>query len=520
MASADLAKETAYTRILNFENAMCKRLGRSRMERYRVNLQYYQGENLPPDNVEQPLGINYAKGINEKHTHYLFGQYERDIVGWRSDTTEDSKAAKKTAQTIADHCFQISRQNDANIVLFEGGLNGSIFGDTVFRVTWDEDEQRVRWENILPEYVHFRWHPSDINKVTEVIVAYPMPREDALAMYGTAGSPIYASPNIDAAMFGFCMYWERWTAETFEIWIDDQAVQQLPNPFSFLDDKGIFHAGVIPFIHIPNGRAGGDFYGFADAEPMFLIQDELNRKLADQGDIINSFAHPITLLNKFYGDVEDLPVGPDQVWDLGPDGTAEILQWKGTPPAVAEYVETLMNIMFDLGSMSSIAYARHKGTQQSAIALAIEMMPVTEKSRWKRSFWSSALRKLMRLSVYIEQRQGVTLPFGFDEFLKYDIQVQWAPVLPRDRMLLVNENISLVVNHLRSIEKALSELGEEDPSTERDKLLKDVEELVKLGVKLQGISLTGTAGGSGSSSTPEGVNEASAKGRPRGSSNK
>lgn len=494
------------------------------MERYARNFEYYQGENLPPDNVEQPLGVNYARTFNDKHTSYLFGQWDegKDIIDWRvlpSEGQKETDASRALAQKITDHLYKLARSNEINTKLPDCGRNGSIFGDSVIRVTWDDQEMRVRWENVLPEYVHVRWHPTDITRVVEVIVSYPISRADAKEMYGTYGYTTSRRTELnDPTMLGFTVYWERWTTEKFEQWIDEVCVKSVPNPYSTVDARGSFIPGVIPFIFIPNCPAGGEFYGFADAEPAFLVQDELNRKLADQGDIINNFAHPITIINNWFGDVEDLPVGPDQVWDLGREGKATLLQWEGSPPAVMDFVNTLLGIMFDLAAISPVAYARHRGTQQSAIALAIEMMPMTERARWKRSIWSEKLRKLMRMSVYLEKLHNVELPFSFDEFLKHEIQIVWAPMLPRDRMALVQENVTLVINHLRSIEKALVEIGTEDASDERDKILKDLEELVKLGVQLQGINAAGGGtGGTGSSALPDGMSNASVKGRPVGS---
>ena len=503
---------------------MCRRLGRSRLERYLRCFQYYTGDNLPPDNVEQPLGINYARAINEKMAQYLFGEWEvgKDVVGWRAVVADDEveevdEATKKLAQQISAHCLRIARQNEANLVLWDGALNGSIYGDTIFRVTWDDQERRVRWESILPEHVHFRWSPVDLNRVTEVIVSYPISRQDAMDLYDTPGNLWYSSDVPNSGLFGFGIYWELWTSDKFEQWVDDVLIRSVPNPYAVIDDRGAIHPGVISFVHIPNCRAAAEFYGYADAEPIFLLQDELNRKMADQGDLINNFAHPITIVNNWYGNVEDLPVGPDQVWDLGREGKATLLQWEGTPPAVQEYVDSLMQVIYDLSSMSPLAFGRFKGTQQSAIALAIEMLPITEKIRWKRMHWTAGLKKLMRLSVYLEHIHGVELPFSFEDFLKFDLQIQWAPILPRDRMTLIQENVVLAVNHLRSIEKALAEMGEPDPLGERERILKDIKELVGLGVKLQGISLSGTSGGAGSSSLPEGMTDAKAKGRPEGS---
>ena len=517
MARPPEDKQTAYARILDFENTMCRRFGRSRMERYSLNFGYYSGENLLSEDIEQPLAINYVKSLNEKHNHYLWGLWEGNVVSWRVKPLDDSDEAKARAKVITDHVCALARQNELDGILVEAGLNASIFGDAVLSVAWDDVEGRVRITTLLPEYVHFRWGPTDLNDVREVIVAYPVARADAEEEYGTPGNPDWLGKGMPGFVYGVAIYWERWTSLERERYLDDVPLEaQEPNPYVAVrvDSTGApaVVPGIVPFIHVPNVRAGGEFYGQADAEGVFGLQDEINRKLADQGDIIGNFAHPTVILNKFYGNKDDLPVGPDVVWDLGRDGEAKILQWEGTPPAVMEYVDRLVTIMLDLAAISPVAYGRHKGTQQSAIALAIEMMPTTERARWKRLFWTSALRRLMRTAILIEERMGAELPFSYAELLEHDLEIVWAPMLPRDRAQEVNENINRAVNRLRSIETALADLGEQDPSGERARIMQDVRELVELGAKIQGINLQGT--GQGSSSLPEGASKAT--GRPAG----
>ena len=71
-----------YRRMLNWESGQTRRLGMHRLQRYLLNRRYFYGDNEDPDNIKQPLGIRYVPSVNQKHVHYLFGEWERDIVGW------------------------------------------------------------------------------------------------------------------------------------------------------------------------------------------------------------------------------------------------------------------------------------------------------------------------------------------------------------------------------------------------------------------------------------------------------
>jgi hypothetical protein len=351
---------------------------------------------------------------------------------------------------------------------------------------------------MLPEYCHFRWDVSNLTDVKEVVVAYPMPRPDAKAMYGTGGNPEFFGDR-DPSLIGMCTIWEYWTPLVYQIWVDDVPVVNKSNPFIQLKD-GQLIPGFIPFIHIPNLRSAGEFYGYSDADHLQLLQDELNRKLADQGDAINNFAHPIVLVRKFYSDVEELPVGPDQIWDLGREGEAEYLQWDGPSPQVQTYIETLFKVFIETASLTPASFGTHQGTQRSGVSLALEMLPVTAHARWKRMVWEERLKDLIQMSAKITDLQHGDLPINLKDLLNHQLTVLWAPILPRDRLALVNENAALFGSHLRSIKKALAEIGESDIEEEHKNIISDLEELSKLGVKIQGFGQAGI----GSPSLPEG----------------
>ena len=74
----------AYTRILNWEAAITRRRGTSRMARNRNNWLYYSGEVLPPGQTSQPLEINYLRATCEAHASYLWGQWEPQgsLITW------------------------------------------------------------------------------------------------------------------------------------------------------------------------------------------------------------------------------------------------------------------------------------------------------------------------------------------------------------------------------------------------------------------------------------------------------
>lgn len=485
-----------YQRMLNFETSQTKRLNIARHQRYLLNRRYFFGENEDPDVVKQPLGIRYVPTVNQKHTHYLFGEWEKDIIdwaviAWADPEGPDHDLATKIQRTI----YHLMRRSDFNRVAHLGGLDGSIYGDSVFRVGYKANLDGAGIDSVLPEYFHAIWHPLDIGQTVECCVAYNTDRLTAQSMFGSPGNRKYF-PNHTALSTGLAIVWEYWNAFEFVQAVDDQVVFKGRNIYSRQSplDPSQVSPGHLPFVHIPNLGVNGEYFGFGDAEMIFKIADELNFRLADIGDVINYHAHPITLIKAFYGDVQALPVSPDAVWDLGREGEASYLEWGGPQPAVMDYIGLLLRILMETSSLTPIAFGKLEASQASSSALNIQMLPVTEVVRRKRAIWSKNLvdlvmKVLMLESLAMEERKtGLfkeTYGFAYDDLKRFEIHPKWAPILPKDQLQKVNENVGLLSNHARSIIEAVRQMGHDDPESERDAILEDVQAILRIEAEQQ-----------------------------------
>lgn len=470
-------RQDAYTRILNWEAAMTISRGMSRLVRYRRNYEYYSGENMKPDDFVQPLEVNYLRATCEAHASYLWGQWEprKRLVNW-SVSPRVGKGDKETMSKVEQWLYSLFAGSEE--LLYSAGLNQSIYGDAVLKPRWNNLLERVVPESVLPEYFHARWSSHDVTDIREVIIAYHMDRSEAEQEFGTRGNATWTTYATGRPM-NLAIYWEYWTPTQVEIYIDNQLVSQKPNPFVFRDLPG-----VIPFVHIPNVRSGGEFYGQSDIEAVLALQDELNRKLGDTGDIISYAAHPIIQVKNYFGKVEQLPVGPDAIWDMGRDGEASYLTG-GTPPVdIDKYVDRLMAIIQDLAYMPAAAFGRSETAQASALALAMEMMPVTQRVNWKRLQWQQGLIRYAHYAARLEEQYG-TLPFSRRELMRYDFAPDFAPVLPKDRAATILENVSLVGAGLRTIKRALDDLGEQDSSRQAVEILQELALKLSMGLDTQ-----------------------------------
>lgn len=488
-----LQRTSAFNRVQQFENMMHRRLGMLRPQRYTRFFNYYSAQNLPPDNVEQPLAINYYRAVCDKHTSYLWGTWQDDIINWRVKPRAKDIPEDGTSKTIRQWLDDLFDANDKNSLLWDASHNGSVYGDSILRLRWDAYQRRVVIESLLPEWFHCRWDVNNMNRLTEVIISYPMDRLDAEEQFGTSGHPSIDYNLINPEYLpGMAVYWEHWTPTSYRRWIGDYLIAQAPNPFMMTDDEENIYPGIIPFVHVPNLRVGGEFWGFSDGENMLFLQDEINRRMADMGDTVNNFAHPIVTINGMYGQQADLPVGPDAVWDLGREGKAQILQWSGSPPAVLEYITLLKDMMHDTTNLPDVAFGRSMrgsgsggsgGKGASGAALQMAMNPPVERAMQKRIYWTIGLKQAADMAAFINWvKDPATLPFKYPDMKKYEVGPTFAPILPRDRLQIVNEVVARVNSFTQSTASALEMLGEDDISAEQARIQADARFKAKLGL--------------------------------------
>jgi hypothetical protein len=395
-----------------------------------------------------------------------------------------------------------------------------MYGDGIIRVHWDNVKQKVEWQPILPEHFLCKWHPFNPDIMTECIIFQNLPRDIAYELYQSRGDDSIGQYDGHDTSYSFATVWERWTPYTYQLWVDNDEVISQVNPYATVKGKDVV-PGFIPIIHVPNLKVNGEFYGFADFEAAEPIQDEFNRRLSDMGDILNNHAHPITKLFGFMSDTPDLPVGPDAVWEM-PKGKelqdAEYLEYKGSGMEKAmDYLEYLKTLLFMTASVTEVAFGQHHGSQRSGVSLANQMLPITERALEKRLIWEYVLATLIKMSTKIYEEMRLlqsnknlpVLPFTSDDLENYDIRPVWFPMLPKDHLAEIQENISLKQNQLRSIKGALIDLGDENPDQTRKEIMQDLADLVKLGIQVQA---GGKNSDQGSGGSPDNANSADMNG--------
>jgi len=249
---------------------------------------------------------------------------------------------------------------------------------------------------------------------------------------------------------------EAWTAQDFELWLDNRLIERKPNPYGF-----------IPFIIYPNLREPKRFWGVSDIPAIREPAQELNRALSQLSMILELSGNPIAVLENIE-DAQDIAVRPGAVWEIPEKAKAyllDLLQGGGVRLHV-DYIDLIYRTLHDLSESPRTAFGDNQ-RGLSGVALEMELHPLLQKVRRKRLIRGAVYRRRNEMMLRIlEQETGVS--YG-----PYRSRVIWGPVLPQDRGRLVRDEQILVGAGLHSRRRAMDNLGVEDADAEYTRWLEE-----------------------------------------------
>lgn len=380
-----------------------------------------------------PLRINLCKMMCIIHAQALLGQWEDRIVRWSVQPKKDTKAAKALADDVESKISGVWDDNLVDQFFAETSLGLTRYGGIVIKLMADPSlPNGVRIEAVNPRYFVPRWHPTDTSKILECWVQFQVTRKDAEEVYGVQFDD--TSDNQ-----GLVWYSEHWTPQAYTVVVDGKVVPDFsgPNPYGF-----------VPFVYIPRIRSINEFYGMSVIEDVMGLQDELNLRLADMGDRINYTAHPVRWVRNYRGKKDNLFISPDHFIDLGASIGDQHDPEMGSLPAETEPASTLsyINFIWDLSKYTvmtpPVALGQDEGSQRSGLTLTLRMWPLEQTAKWTRIFLQSGLKQvndmILRIKLIRDYLDDVADPIT-SEHLGHSVKATFAPILPRDRMDLINE---------------------------------------------------------------------------------
>jgi hypothetical protein len=236
-----------------FKPVELNRRDNDRMRRYRELLDFYQGIQWPGRERagEKHLTFNYARVVVDKIASYLMSG-----VKFVVDPGEDTASGREKARRAESALQKVYDANGLEQLDFETEVDCAVLGDAVYKVIWDTGTAGVRVTAPDVQGIYVWQGGDDASSVWRIASRYYLDVDVAAAMYGT-------KPKGKTAAVV-----ELWTAEQFELWVDDVLMEKKPNPYGF-----------IPFVIFPNLRDPKKVWGVSDLTQMMEPLREFNRAM-------------------------------------------------------------------------------------------------------------------------------------------------------------------------------------------------------------------------------------------------
>lgn len=471
-----------------------------RLNRYSLNWAMYLGHHYAykRESGEPQVVLNYYRTMVDYLNRFTFGRG----VHFRSP-----KATEAIVPDILERVWE--QDNEKEKVLLEMGQQGAVSGDCFVKVAYEEPwtdtvgrmhPGRVR---ILPLNASFcfpEFHPHDRSRLLRFKLKY--------RFWGT---------SLEGTRQVFT-YTEILTDETIEEYINDELIDQRPNPI-----------GTVPVVHIPNLPVSGSPWGLSDAHDIITINRQYNEIATDVADIINYHAAPVTVI--VGAKASQLEKGPKKVWGgLPKDSQVFNLEGGGSGVSGAlEYMELLKRSMHELMGIPETALGQVQPiSNTSGVALSMQYQPLMNRYSQKVAQYGTGIERINELVmltvaikepelfVYDPERNGPIKPTQLavldpQDPITYTSFTHFPQPLPLDQLVVLNEVSMKMGMGLESKEGALRTLGEEFPEEKlaeiRAEMMEDAKadgalNLLKTEISKQIMDLTGMMPGPDGMASP------------------
>jgi hypothetical protein len=427
--------------------------------------------------------FNYAKVSIDKVTSFLmpglgFACYPTTArlslrgAQRRSNLKTEEAKARRAEQLL----HQVYDVNNLQQLDYETEIDAAILGDGCYKVIWDTDEKRIRITAPDVSGLYAWWLGDDTSRVWRVASRYTLTQDEIQMLY----SDVIASPDAIGTKQSQgkdrVMVTELWTAQTFDLFLDNDLIESKPNPYGF-----------IPFIIFPNVKQPKKFWGESDIPVLVQPQRELNRALSQLSRILELSGNPIAVLENV-ASAEDIKVQPGALWTIPEDAKAyllDLLQGGGVRLHV-DYIDLLYRSLHDISELPRAAWGGVE-RELSGSALRIELGSLIQKVIRKR---------IIRTTVY-HQRNDMILKLGEmfinDNFEGVNHRVVWGSILPQDVTTQAQNEQLLVQAGVHSRRTAMDEIGIRDPNEEFNRWLEERQKILEMNREFRAASTRGGA---------------------------
>lgn len=433
---------------------------RDRLHKTQECWNFYEGfhwEGIEDLGDKPQITENYCRAFVDKFVAFEFG------TGFRIKCPFEDNEDKFPVSTFLNDVW---KDNNKDNLCVELGQTKGVSGFGCVQVKYEKpgsfddmfDEYpngRIRLVNVPSHIVFPKFDPHDKDKLTELMIAYPIEVEDK-------------SPILRTAIKKKVLYKQIWTKQniTIEDGMNDPLV--IPNKY-----------GIIPFVIIPNFPLAGKPVTEAqsDLDDLIPLNVELNTKTSDVSEIIDYYSAPITIL---YGaKVSSLEKGANKLWGgLPKDARVQNLELQSDLGASNNYRADLKTAMHEIGGVPEGALGGKQAiSNTSSVALHIANSPIIERVRVKRGFTGTGIKAVNKIILFIALKEKLlTKPEGISNKDFYNNEILFPDVLPKDKMLELQQIQIEMKQGLEYRQKAMERLGKEDLQDYIELIDKDAED--------------------------------------------
>lgn len=402
------------------------------------------------DELKYPLGINPFKLPVSLHTSFLFGevpdraiaQVTPEVEIWNNGKRATSGQAEADAQRAAAFLNEVIEQNSGRSMLSRVALDMQVYGGAVIGayINHDMADLPICVQAVDVRRFYPAWSDFNPEQLLAAIIAYDVSAVSANSLGINIGSSQAA-------------YTEHWTAQDYQIEIDNQSVQSGPTPGS-----------VIPYTYIPHPPRG-TFYGTSLLHGLLELAREINFQEANVGDIISSEANAVPAVRNVRNP-ELIRVGGRKVLlDLGyqsGDRVPDILYPTSKASSAVSYTAQADRLSEQLNILmycSKVLFGGGDSSQRSTSSFAFMAIPLIAHIREERANISTAYARVCRNVLKLAAILGIG---GIKPQLAERVRVRcnWYPMLPRDAI----EESTIIINRysagLLSLETAIEKIGD------------------------------------------------------------
>ena len=410
------------------------------------------------------MAFNYVRAIADFTNNFCFS---------RGAEFTTAKKYQHIVPALYKRIWELD--NEKSALLWEFGNQGGVSGDVFVKVAYEPAFQNSVGEwipgrvRILPLNAAFcfpEFHPHDRDRLIRFKLKY--------RFWGTSAEgtrQVYT-------------YTEIMTDDVIEEYVNDELIDSRPNPL-----------GEIPIAYTQNFMVSGSPWGLSDIADIVSLNREFNEKATDISQIINYHAAPVTIIKG--AKAGNLEKGANKVWaGLPKDADVFNLQGTGDLAGAMNYLQVIKTAIHEMTGVPESALGQMQPiSNTSGVALSIMYQPMMQRWNHKKLTYGRLLKKINRLALktlfcfepnavlYDPDTEGIfNENFGQQPAIDpldpgvYEHTVEWAPPLPVDALIKLNEIQQKMALGLESKRGALRELGDAFPD---EKMQEIFEELVQ-----------------------------------------